>query len=126
MISRSSSGASTTTSAAFNAPSAAASRSARAKARPSPTESPDQASFLAASLILVFEVSADLLQLSLAVGRELWEGDVEAGERLKDHFGDDQPGVLLVVSGHDVPGRFVGTGLGQTVGVSGHVVRPEL
>jgi hypothetical protein len=43
-----------------------------------------------------------------------------------DNSGNDQPGVLLVIGGNDIPGRVTGAFPVQAILVSIHVIFPEL
>ena len=47
-------------------------------------------------------------------------------ESIKDNLGNNQPGVLFVIGGNDVPGRVPGAGRVQASLISLHVLLPVL
>ena len=51
-------------------------------------------------------------------------GHLKFIERIKDNLGDNQPGILLVIGGDDVPGRVMVAGRVQASLISLHVLLP--
>ena len=65
-----------------------------------------RASRLAGQVQFLFlELLADRLQFLVALRGRLRVGHLESFEGIEDDLGYDQPGVLLVVGGNDIPGR---------------------
>ena len=45
-------------------------------------------------------------------------------KRIEDNLGNNQPGILLVIGGHDIPGRVRGAGRAQAILIRLHVMLP--
>jgi len=52
-------------------------------------------------------------------------GHVEAFKRIEDNLGDDQPGVLFVVGGNDIPGYLARAGRAEAFLIRQPVILPE-
>jgi phosphopantetheinyl transferase (holo-ACP synthase) len=51
-------------------------------------------------------------------------GHLKFIERIKDNAGNNQPGILLIIGGNDIPGRVMGAGRGQARLISLHSGSP--
>lgn len=63
--------------------------------------------------MLLREQFADRFQFLPALRGSLGIDHVHSLERIKENVGHDQPGILLIIGGHDVPGGVMGTGRSQ-------------
>ena len=75
---------------------------------------------------LLLELLADRLQFLVAFRGRLGICHVESFERIEDDLGYDQPGVLLVVGGNDIPGHIACTCRAEAFPKRRHIVIPEL
>src|SRR5262249_33621989 len=69
--------------------------------------------------------TTDFLQFLQTLCRRLRIGHIEPCERVKDDLRDDEPSVLLVVGGHDVPRSFLGARGTEAFLVGADIVLPE-
>jgi len=70
------------------------------------------------------ELVADRFQFSLAFCGHYRVGHLEITERIQDNLGNNQPGILFVVGGDDVPRRVMGAGGAQASLISLRVLLP--
>ena len=75
-------------------------------------------------VVLFSESFADGFQFPPAFRGGFGIGHLKSVKRIQDNLGNDQPGILLIIGGNDVPGRVMGAGRGQASLISLHVVVP--
>ena len=75
-------------------------------------------------MVLPSEPFADGFQFPPTFRGGLGIGHLKFIERIKDNLGNNQPGILLVIGGNDVPGRVMGAGRVQASLISLHVLLP--
>src|SRR5450759_1020607 len=74
---------------------------------------------------LFHQLFANQLQFPLVFRAGLWIGQFERLERVENDLGNDQPRILFVVGGNDIPGRIARTGSTQAFFIGLHVLFPE-
>ena len=77
-------------------------------------------------VVLFSEFFADGFQFPPAFRGGFGIGHLKFVKRIQDNLGNDQPGILLIIGGNDVPGRVMGAGRGQASLISSHVMLPVL
>ena len=75
-------------------------------------------------MVVPLESFADRFQLPPTFRGSLGIGHFKFIERIKDNLGDNQPGIVLVVSRNDVPGRVMGACRVQASLINLHVMLP--
>ena len=65
--------------------------------------------------MLLHQLFADRLQFQAALLRGLGIRHLESLERIEDNSGNNQPGVLFIISGNNIPGRVMGAGRVQAI-----------
>src|SRR5471030_632731 len=73
---------------------------------------------------LFLELFADRLQFLSVLGARFWVGHLEFFEGIEKDLGHDQPRVLLVVGGNDIPRRVVSGCCAEALFICLHVILP--
>src|ERR1700683_3584859 len=68
---------------------------------------------------------ADQGQFALLLPADTGIGELQPGYRVENDLRDEQASILLVVSGNNIPGRFLGAGGGDAFPIDLHVLVPE-
>src|ERR1035437_5362693 len=74
---------------------------------------------------LFHQLFANQLQFPLMFRARLWVGQFERLECVENDLRNDQPRILFVVGGNDIPGRIARTGSTQAFFIGLHVLFPE-
>ena len=74
--------------------------------------------------MLLHQQFADGFQFPPPFRGGLGIGHFQLLECIQDNFGNNQPGILLVIGGDDIPRRVSSAGRGQAVLISLHVMLP--